>query len=298
MRGVGQLRRGWVVMAAFVLAGSLLGGCKTVDGGPDRLYPVADEVARARTLLDVEGPDGVPGLVARYYAVQGMSNVADSERMYWRNEIIARRMYIIDVEYTEYETALLNERQKFGFGTSLAAQSLAIAASLTTPLRSAQLLGGVAAGVGAARGFYDSEIVIAKTIQIAQGHMRASRDDIARRILPLRTASATLYPLSAAMRDLEDYYSAGTLSAGLIDALGQSGTAAQDAAVLKANVITGIYTSDSTSKRLIDFLKIAENRVKANRCLPANSGVADARDLLNDSSRLGDIKKVVSCLGI
>jgi hypothetical protein len=306
MRGVEHLRRGWVAIAAFILAGSLLGGCKSVDGGPDRLYPVADEVARARTLLDVEGPDGIPGLVTRYYAVRGIDTTADTERMYWRNEIIARRMYIIDVQYTEYETALLNERQKFGFGTSLAAQSLAIAASLTTPLRSAQLLGGVAAGVGAARGFYDSEIVIAKTIQIAQGHMRANRDDVAKRILPLRTASSVLYPLSAAMRDLEDYYSAGTLSAGLIDALGQSGTAAQQAAAEKALVMSGIYSPDESTRILDAFLRPGGGTSPVNRtnlkaaqaCMPKIAGVSDVREILTSSTLLRYRLEVISCLKI
>src|SRR4051812_26505615 len=85
---------------------ALVCGCKTVEGGPDRLYPVADEVAQARGLLE-----GIDGLVARYYSVDSLSPAADAQRMYFRNEIIARRMYIIDVEYSEYETALTSERQ-------------------------------------------------------------------------------------------------------------------------------------------------------------------------------------------
>jgi hypothetical protein len=47
-----------------------------------------------------------------------------------RNEIIARRMYIIDVEYSEYEADLPSERQKFGFATTAAAAGLGIAASM------------------------------------------------------------------------------------------------------------------------------------------------------------------------
>ena len=213
-------------------------------------------------------------------------------------------MYIIDVEYSEYETALTSERQKFGFGTSLAAQGLTIASSLATPLRSAQLLGGVAAGVGAARGFYDSEIVIAKTIQIAQGHMQAKRDEIAKRILPLKTASSTLYPLSAAMHDLEDYYRAGTLTSGLIEALGQSGNAAQEAAFQKAVVISGIYNPDGSTKVLDAFLRPGGGNVNrtnlraANACLPKISGVSDVRNILTSSAFVSYRLQVIACLKI
>jgi hypothetical protein len=299
MRGVAGLRRGWLAIAALVFAGSLLGGCKTIDGGPDRLYTVPEELAQARAMLDVAAPDGVPGFVTRYYEVRGVDSISDAQRMYFRNEIIARRMYIIDVEYSEYETALLNERQKFGFGTSLVAQGLTIASSLATPLRSAQILGGAAAGVGAARGFYDSEIVIAKTIQIAQGHMRARRDDVAKRILPLRTASSIVYPLSAATRDLEDYYNAGTLAAGLIDAVGQSGMAAQEAALQKADVITAIYNPDISSGKLINFLKKdPKNLALAQACLPRSSGIKDVRNTLDDSSMVSIRVQVISCLGL
>jgi hypothetical protein len=234
MRGVGQLRRGWVAFSAIVLAGMFLSGCKTVQGGPDRLYTVPEEVAQARTLLDVAVPGSIPGLVERYYQAPD-----DAQRMFLRNEIIARRMYIIDVEYSEYEASLTSERQKFGFLTTAAASALGIAATLTSPLSSAQLVSGAGAAVLATRGAYDSEVVIAKTIQIVQGYMRASRDVVAsRQILPRLNESSVTYPLSAALHSLEDYYRAGTFTAGLIPALEESGAAAKIAAAEKAVTIT------------------------------------------------------------
>jgi hypothetical protein len=217
-----------------MLAGLFLSGCKTVEGGPDRLYTVPEEVAQARTLLDVAVPGSIPGLVERYYQAPD-----DAQRMFLRNEIIARRMYIIDVEYSEYEASLTSERQKFGFLTTAAASALGIAATLTSPLSSAQLVSGAGAAVLATRGAYDSEVVIAKTIQIVQGYMRASRDVVAsRQILPRLNESSVTYPLSSALHSLEDYYRAGTFTAGLIPALEESGAAAKIAAAEKAVTIT------------------------------------------------------------
>lgn len=304
MRGVAKLRSLRAIAVAVILFSTALGGCKTVEGGPDRLYSVSEEVLLAKAQLEGSKAPDVVGQVGEYYSIKGGSPEADASRIYLRNEIIARRMYIIDLEYTEYEAALTSERQKFGFGTSVAAQGLSVASALVTPLRSAQIVGGVASAVGASRGFYDSEIVVAKTIQIAQGHMRANRDIVAKRILPMRAVSSNLYPLSAAMRDLEDYYNAGTFTTGLIEALGQSGEAAKDAAIQKANVITGVFDLDDTTNILDRFLRPGgadaklsrENLKLANACLPQIPGIKSVREILGDSSMVAYRQIVIRCL--
>jgi len=206
---------------ALVSAGAILTGCKTWDGGPDRLYTVEQELTNARDLLPT---------ISQSYAAA--TNEAD--RFRYRNDYIGYRMYIIDVEYSEYEAALTSERQKFGFLTSVGAQGLNTAGALVSPASTVRILSGIAGGVSATRGYYDSEIVVAKTIQIAQGHMRAERDRVAVRILTGQTKAVIDYPLSAALHDLEDYYRAGTLTAGLIEAVGEAGAAAQTAAEIKA----------------------------------------------------------------
>ena len=218
--------------------------CKTVEGGPDRLYSVQYERAQAQALLD-----GVEGLVARYYAVDIKNPAGETERKYYRNEIIARRMYIIDVEYSEYEASLTAERQKFGFATTAAATGLGIASTLTTPVRSAQILSGVGAAILSSRGAVDSEIAFSKSLQIIQGYMRAARDLVASRQILSRLEESTLtFSLSAALHSLEDYYRAGTFTAGLLPALEEAGAAAKVAADEKAVTIS--YASTDTTKAL------------------------------------------------
>jgi hypothetical protein len=262
MRGVAELRRVGRSFAGIVLAGLLLAGCKTVQGGPDRLYTPAEEVALARTMLDVAAPDGIPGLVERYYRERD-----EGERKFIRNDIIARRMYIIDVEYSEYEESLTSERQKFGFLTTAAATALGIASTLTTPVRSAQIVSGVGTAVLASRGIYDSEVVIAKTLQIVQGYMRAARDNVAsRQILTRLNDSTTNYPLSAALHDLEDYYRAGTFTAGLIPALRESGAAAELASLEKVTLVRGSFNPDEESSvTLRSFLQPGGKTDQARR---------------------------------
>jgi hypothetical protein len=298
---VGELRHRWQAFGVFVLVGALLAGCKTVDGGPDRLYSVSEEVAQARGLLDVAAPGGVPGLIERYYAVVSTTNTAadDAQRMFLRNEIIARRMYIIDVEYSEYEASLTSERQKFGFLTTAAASALGIAATLTTPLRSAQIVSGAGAAVLASRGAYDSEVVIAKTLQIVQGYMRAARDNVAaRQILPRVSESTITYPLSAALHDLEDYYRAGTFTAGLIPALQESGAAAKNAANEKANFVA--FGPDQSTNLLRAYLtpggKLNLSRVRSvNACLRAFQLPVNILDHLTRSDSAAIRMRALQC---
>jgi hypothetical protein len=208
--------------AALGLANLVLAGCQTVKGGPDRLYSIDEEKLDARD-------DVLPRALAGYNSAR-----SDAERIFYRNEYIARRMYIIDVAYTEYETALTRERQEFGFATSVVAQGLSTAGAVFTPVNTVRTLSALSSAVGASKGFYDSDLLLTKTVQIAQGHMRAQRDRVARTILFQKAKSSLDYPISAALHDLEDYYRAGTITAGLIEAVGAAGVDAEIAAKDKA----------------------------------------------------------------
>src|SRR5437879_1380530 len=186
MRGVGELRRPGVALGVLVIAGFLLAGCETFRGRPERLYTVAEEVAHARV-------DVLPAILDSYRAA-----TTDSERIFYRNEYIARRMYIIDAEFTEFEAALTREREEFGFSTALVTQGLTTAGAVFTPANTVRTLSALAGGVNASRGFYDSELLVGKTIQIVQSQMEAKRDEVAARIIGKVGYSAITYPISTA----------------------------------------------------------------------------------------------------
>ena len=256
MRSVAALRRRYVAVAAFVLAGPILSGCETFRGRPDRIYTVAEEVANAREAL--------PGIATSYEFAS-----TDNDRMFYRNEYIARRMYIIDAEFTEFETALTRERGEFGFTTALVTQGLTTAGAVFTPVNTVRTLSALAGGVNASRGFYDSELLVNKTIQIVQAQMEAKRDIVAARIFRKVDFPPRTYPLSAALHDLEDYYRAGTLTAGLIKAAAEAGEAAKDASLQKeaAMIVQGgaYQPKEVTTKLVLAYLKVADKDLKAKR---------------------------------
>jgi hypothetical protein len=128
--------RRWSALAVVLAAAPVLGGCASMGGGPGRLYSLADELTQARADLE--------GLKAQYDIAPGA---------FVRNEIIGRRMYIIDVEYSEYEAALTTERQQIGFASSVVQTGLSTAGALVVPATTTKILSGLAAAVGATKGF-------------------------------------------------------------------------------------------------------------------------------------------------
>jgi hypothetical protein len=209
-----------------ILATALLtAGCQTFTGEPKRLYLVSEEAAEARDV-------NLPSIVAAYNAA-----TSDVMRMGYRNEYVARRMYIVDLEYTEFETALTRERQEFGFGSAMVAQGLSTAGAVFTPASTVRILSALTSGANASRGLYDSELLVNKTIQIVQSQMQSKRDDVATRIFGRVRESSLTYPLSAALHDLEDYYRAGTLTSGLIKATAEAATNAALSAEQKVAAI-------------------------------------------------------------
>jgi hypothetical protein len=214
----------------------LVAACATIEGGPHRLYTVDQEVGEAQVEL--------PTLLGYYYKAGAGSDA----QKYYRNEYVARRMYIIDVEYSDYEAALTSERQKFTFGAAVTGGALNTIGALSPAGATARALNGAAGAVNATSGYYDSDLVIAKTIQIVEAQMRGQRDLVAKTILQRRDESTTTYPLAAALSDLEDYYRAGTMNSGLIQAAGDAANNAAGAAAAKDIVVT--YGSNASTATL------------------------------------------------
>ena len=266
--------RRWSALAVVLAAGPVLGGCASMGGGPGRLYSLADELTQARADLE--------GLKAQYDIAPGA---------FVRNEIIGRRMYIIDVEYSEYEAALTTERQQIGFASSVVQTGLSTAGALVVPATTTKILSGLAAAVGATKGFYDSEVIIAKTLQIAQKQMRANRDKVASLILTKMAKDAVDYPLSAALSDLESYYRAGTLTAGLVEA---SSTVSEEAAsaesqrnIASADLIRTRWVRDAASDALLGYLYHAGPGILDRAHFAELEGIL--RNQMGSRARLGTI---------
>jgi hypothetical protein len=207
----------------------------------------------------------------------------------FRNEIIAQRMYAIDVQYSEYEAALTRERQEIGFAALSTAEGLNVAGTLITDGVTRGVLSGLAGGVTAIKGHYESDILLAKTVEIIQKQMRANRQFVAAHILTRMNQDIVDYPLAAALSDIEEYYRAGTLTSGIVAAsttVGVEERNAQDDKQTAALIpVRTTYVRDANSDVLIGYLypqgKFSpENRDELRRIL---------REDMRSNERLGRI---------
>jgi hypothetical protein len=202
---MGELSRLTKYLMMFPL-GLALSGCLPSTGTPERLYPIT---------VEMEGVRNTEAQLVAMYQSTVFTNPAQAKLI--RNEIIADRMYSIDVFYVKYENALTRESQEVGFGTLASAGALSTASSVFTPPVTKTALSALSTVAVGVNGHYNSDILLAQTMRTIQKQMRASRNLIAANISAKQGMSVADYPLSAALSDLEEYYDAGTLTSGVID---------------------------------------------------------------------------------
>ena len=206
------------------------------QGGPTPLYSQAEAQNYTREMLG--------WLKARYY-----EQTDETLRAGYRNEYIGVYLTYMSREYYAYEARLTGERQRVGFGLGVASLGLNAAGSLDAFGRST-LFSGLAGTATGIRGQYDSEVLFAKTLQIIQAQMRSNRDSAAAHILRGMQLSTRDYPLSIAEADLEDFYGAGTLTAGLLKTAESVGRDAAASETEKKLVIEGKYAPDDSSETI------------------------------------------------
>lgn len=176
----------------LLLASMAVVGCSASQkGAPDRLGYVEQELVALNVALTQEAAQ-------RYVATD------PDARATYRNELVAARTYAVDVRYTEFESALLRERQNVGFLASTAGLVLTTAGPLTGSVRIKDYLSGGASVINGGRAAFNEEILLKLTIQAIVNQMRASRDKVKTRILQKRDFSAGDYPLAMALADVED----------------------------------------------------------------------------------------------
>lgn len=249
-----KLRRSGL-SAAIVVAGAV-SACVPTTRTPDRLYPILYEMETIQSRS--------ARLEADYYALD--TSAEQAKRI--RNEIVAQRMYAIDIQYTQYEAALTRESQEVGFAALTAAGGLTTASTLVASAATKTVLSAVATAVLGTKSHYESEILLAQTIRTIQKQMRASRNFIAANIAGRINQSAFEYPLAAALSDVEDYYNAGTLTTGVIDTSTTVGVQELDSKELKQAV-----TQATPEVRKAILRNAVIDDATAPMARPANLGV-------------------------
>jgi hypothetical protein len=159
-----------------------------------------------------------------------------------RNQVVTARMYLIDIEYDQYEAKLTQELQNEGLGATLASLGLTTTASLIPVAQTSRILSGIATGVTGADKAYSEKELLSETMQALQTQMRADRQaqaaSIYAKMLVNNGAPTPIdqYTLPMALSDTDHYYDAGTISSSLIGLSKTVSNAEQNADTAKAAV--------------------------------------------------------------
>lgn len=226
------------VGATLAAAGFLLAGCSggpPTLAGPKRINPAIEEVA------------GVQELFADMKKVWPAYLKAPPEnRTAARNEIIAARMYAIDINYTEYERALNAEGKTTEFWAKVASSTLTTIATAVPVSQTIRGLNAIAHGTDLAASAYNDAFFRQQLLQNLTTSMRAARHDRRAVIRNRMACSSDIYPLGIALSDIESYYRAGTIESGIIRL---TRTNTNDEKKAKNNDDTAGATANSEAKK-------------------------------------------------
>jgi hypothetical protein len=194
--------------AVLVIASSLLtAGCwaPPTIAGPDRLYSTDAEMVGLLNFTDVTGDDWSKYLSA-----------SPGARMGFRNEIMAARMYAIDVNYTKFEHELSIEGQSVEFWTKLGSNSLTAATAAVPAASTVKQLNAIATGFNLASSSYTEAFFRKQLIENLVAAMRAARHERRAVIRTRMTCHVGYYPFGLGMSDVESYFRAGSLESGIL----------------------------------------------------------------------------------
>lgn len=178
-------------------------GCNWVGslGGPERVATIPEEIADMKAYASTYAP-----------LVRGTA----PEQLVARNNVIAARMYVIDMEYTQYEAQLMHEGQIVDFSTKVTSGVLTTTAGLIGNLGTSHALSETATLINGLDSAYNDKILKSQIISSVMSSMRTARHDQAAIIYANMYCPVSVYPLGFALSDLETYYRAGTFQTGLI----------------------------------------------------------------------------------
>lgn len=199
-----RLAASWVPVLSVSF---LTAGCWSPPtvAGPDRLYDTSIEMTSLQQFSKLTGDNW------REYL-----NTPDKGRMGIRNEMMAARMYAIDVNYTKYEHELSIEGQSVEFWTKLGSNTLTAATAAVPAVSTVKQLNAIATGLNLASSTYTDAYFRKQLIENLVAAMRAARHERRAVIRSRMTCPTAFYPFGLGMSDVESYFRAGSVESGIL----------------------------------------------------------------------------------
>lgn len=197
----GLYGKGSWLLRTFLLSVTLLSmvGCSTMRGTPKR-YQATDAIVQR---IDLTADD--------LANLQSAGNERD--RNIYQNKAIA----VIDLQFHQFVRDLVADRADSSTGAAGTTLGASTAGAFVNSVRAKTNYALLSAGVVGAFGIVDRNYFYDKTVPALVAAMGASRATVLLRIKNNQRELISSYDGTAALDDLEEYYSAGTLLAAISD---------------------------------------------------------------------------------
>jgi len=194
-----------------------LSGCASVHSAyqPQSAFSVDDD------LKEFHRQFASASSIKNYYA-------AGAETRERRNEFIAGRLTLCDLEYIRFVSRVRLDRAGEATAMDAAALGIGLATTIVDGERAKTILGAVTTALTGARASYEKNFYDDKTTSALITQMNAERKTALLPILAGTRSSIDEYPLSRALIDLANYQFSGSI-AGALDAV-QRDASIKDAA--------------------------------------------------------------------
>lgn len=245
----------WRLLGMAVLA-LALAGCSTLRGTPQR-FAATDEVVKA---IDLTPAD----------VAQLVSATTEGERNALQRQAIA----VIDLQFHQFVRDLAADRADAAAGVAGTTLVASTAGAFVQSVKAKTNYALFAAGTVGAFGIVDKSYFYEKTVPALVAAMKAARAKV---LLSMRTGQGqtiSLYDGTAALADLEDYYSAGSVLVAISE-ITASAEATQQQASVKIRALTAMSDDEIGRWRKVTksiwAVKDAAALPKANLALKALS---------------------------
>lgn len=151
----------------------------------------------------------------------------------YRNKVVNARIYANDIHFSVFQKDVYLERVWLNTGTDWTVLALSGAGAVVGGAGTKTALSATSAGVTGAKKSFEENIYMKKTMEAILDHMVAKREKVLAKIQDGLRRSIEEYPLIQALRDLEEYYNAGTIPAALVEISKKAGEGLKEAETIK-----------------------------------------------------------------
>ena len=214
--------------------------CTTIKrgGAPDVSFAIEED------LKALESKFSAKSSVIEYYKIE-------APRPEDRNKFIGGRLVVIDLQYIRFIRSITAEKQLSDSSTEFLTLALGIAGTAASGADAKTILAATSTAVSGTGAIIDKNFFYEQTVPAIVTAMNAERKSVLVRILSGLDQSLAQYPFEMALRDLHDYYSAGTFI-GAIHAIQKD---ADTKAVYNENIIANFTKTsfgDDVNSSLIE----------------------------------------------